>query len=439
MYFFEQETFIKDVRRELKRQKVEALTIATAYISEEGVKYIRALLKDLHIPHVTIYCSPTFSETAHRTILTKLLQLADVYIVQQPFLHAKVFELKTDKGYICYCGSANVTAGGLRNNTELMVKQQHQEEVLAHFWTSLYERCVIVDERVIEVYDAHPVIEKPHTYERKVAMVTKALSVIFDEQIFEEQQGIEDFYFNAEDYTIFNEKYWQDTSTAVQQQRKRTQQKMLALHEQLEPFANAHNVYAHYHPQNITSTITPSVFNFYRVTGIWMRYGKHKSELDPFKKGRRSNKDSPLEQFHKHACLQLTIGEDGIGMGMFHSTATEGIDRAHVDENWDVVRAKIKAIYPTLQGYHFLWTIYSNRLDETIATCELDQATADEFLQFYRQYDADGYESFCLRYFALDDAAIKTEQAIVSLVKETFTVMMPLYEAMTFRMPIKHT
>lgn len=81
MYFFEQQTFIKDVRRELKRQAVTSLTIATAYISVDGVKYIRALLKELDIPAVTIYCSTVFSNSDHRAILTNLQALADVYIV----------------------------------------------------------------------------------------------------------------------------------------------------------------------------------------------------------------------------------------------------------------------------------------------------------------------------------------------------------------------
>ena len=436
MYFFEQQTFIKDVRRELKRQAVTSLTIATAYISVDGVKYIRALLKELDIPAVTIYCSTVFSNSDHRAILTNLQALADVYIVQPPFLHAKVFELKTADGYIRYCGSANVTAGGLRDNTELMVKQKGRDDVLASFWDTLYERAIAVDERVIQAYEGYPKEEQSLTYERKIAMVEKELAVIFDQQILEEHEGIEHFYFNAEDYTVFGEKYWQDTSTAVTEQRKRTQQKMLDLHEQLEPFANRHNLYAHYHPQNITSTITPNKFNFYRVTGIWMRYGKHKQELDPFNTGRCSNKDSPLEQFHKHACLQLTIGESGLGMGMFHSTANDGGDRAHVGENWASVRQKIAAVYNTLQGYRFVWTIYSNQHDKTIARCELDDCTAEQFLQFYRTYDEDGYESFCIRYFDLDDEAIETEQAIVSLVKETFTVLLPLYEAMTYRAPV---
>lgn len=55
------------------------------------------------------------------------------------------------------------------------------------------------------------------------------------------------------------------------------------------------------------------------------------------RKHKRGNKD-PIEQFHKHACFQLFFASNRIDLGMFHSTARNGIDRYHVREHWDEIK-----------------------------------------------------------------------------------------------------
>lgn len=83
------------------------------------------------------------------------------------------------------------------------------------------------------------------------------------------------------------------------------------------------DLYPHYLKANLTSGIVPSIYHFKRVTVIWMRYGKHKSELKLFEGISNSKQKSEIEQFHKHACLQLAISSDGLQMGMYQSTANE--------------------------------------------------------------------------------------------------------------------
>ena len=177
--------------------------------------------------------------------------------------------------------------------------------------------------------------------------------------------------------------------------------------------------------------IIPSIFNFGRVTGIWMRYGKHKNELNPF--GGLKSKSSPLEQFHKHACLQLSIGPNGLSIGMFHSVANEAVDRSHVSDHWPNKKQEIKAIYNQLLGHDFVWTIYDNQHNQLIAQFALDEHSADEFIHFYDRNDKIGYESFCMKAYAPEDPRIKTYKGILNEISATFTAIMPLYNVMTYR------
>lgn len=78
------------------------------------------------------------------------------------------------------------------------------------------------------------------------------------------------------DYRIFNEEYWHSGTAEVKERRKATQQKLYELNESIETFASRNDLYPHYKKEHLTSGIFPSKYNFERVMGIWMRYGKHK-------------------------------------------------------------------------------------------------------------------------------------------------------------------
>lgn len=198
------------------------------------------------------------------------------------------------------------------------------------------------------------------------------------------------------------------------------------------------DLHPHYDREHLTSGIVPSPFNFGRVTGIWMRYGKHKDELQLFGKSYKQSKaqKAPIEQFHKHACLQLAIGEHGLSMGMFHSTANDGVDCGHVKDHWPDVQQKIRAVYGQVQGHQFVWTFHSNRENRHIADFDLDNHTAEQFVTFYKRYYLEGYESFCMRFFETDNTRIKTYKDVVRELCATFDAIMPLYEAMAFRVPV---
>lgn len=438
-YFWNTSTFFNDFKNELKKSKTQTIKIASAYISIKGAQYLKdAILSlDLNLEEIEVYCSSSFNEQEPSKILNLLSTFSTVYIVHEPFLHSKVYELHTEDSIITYCGSANLTEGGLINNYELMVKNESDKELLDNFWEDLWQNSIKVNDEVIALYQQYPNTIPSESNQKQVTKILKRLKIIYEQQCTESQYpDLNDFYFDVNDYATFTEQYWEDGSQETRLKRKSTQKKLLDLNEEIAPFAKKHDLYNHYRPEHITSGIDPSPFNFYRVTGIWMRYGKSKSELNPFGYSNFGKISSPIEQFHKHACLQLSIGGEGVNIGMFHSTANGGVDRGYVDDHWEEVKQNILNIYDDIRGYEFVWSIYSNKENILHATFSIDKGTPTEFIDFYRKYDMDGFESFCMRHYDTDNLRIKTENNILNEVYETFEAILPLYKAMTYRIPV---
>lgn len=438
-YFWNTSTFFNDFKNELKKTKIQTIKIASAYISIKGAQYLKDAIEslNLHAEEIQVYCSSSLNELEPSNVLKLLSTFSTVYIVHEPFLHSKVYELDVKDSIITYCGSANLTEGGLFNNFELMVKNETHEELLDKFWENLWQNSIEVNDEVITLYQQYPSVIPSESTKKQVTKIKNRLKTIYEQQCIESHYpNLNGFYFEVDDYTTFTEKYWGDSSLATRHKRKSTQKKLLDLNEEIAPFAKKHDLFTHYRPEHITSGIDPSPFNFYRVTGIWMRYGKSKSELNPFGYSNFGRNSSPIEQFHKHACLQLSIGGEGINIGMFHSTANGGVDRGHVDDHWEEVKQNILKVYDDIRGNEFVWSIYSNKENRLHAAFDLDKGTAIEFIEFYSKYSMDGFESFCMRHYDTDDLRIKTENKILSEVYITFEAILPLYKVMTYRVPV---
>lgn len=433
-YFWKSQEFLNDLKQEINNE-THIIKIASGYVSLKGAIYLKEAIKNFNL-EVEIYCSSSFNDQEPKHILNYLSTFSSVYIVDEPFLHSKIYELHSKDSTITYCGSANLTEGGLINNFELMVKNEASSEELSDFWEELWQNCVEVSTEVIELYEKFPVEIPSEIKNRQTIQLKKQLKVIYEQQCLEnEYPDLTEFYFGLEDYTTFIEKYWEDASTQLRQKRKATQEKLLELHEEIEHFAQKKDLFPHYKKEHITSGIDPSPYNFGRVTGIWMRYGKNKNELNPFGNSRYEKRLSPIEQFHKHACIQLSIGSEGINIGMFHSTAHDGVDRGYVSDNWGVIKEEIIKVYDNLVGYGFVWTIFNNKLNQHRASFKIDEGSSEEFIDFYKKYDEDGFESFCMRHYETNDLHIKTYNKILKEMYETIEVILPLYNAMAFRIP----
>lgn len=175
------------------------INIASAYISLNGAQHLQTLSNHLELKKedIQIYCSSKFNEQQPAEILEFLLTFATVHIVHGPFLHSKAYEVHAKDTIITYTGSANLTEAGMSNNNELMTKSVSTKTPLEAFWEYLWQNCVSVNDEIINFYRELPIVSY--------------------------YPNLSEFYFNVDDYRIFNEEYWHSGTAEVKERRKATQ------------------------------------------------------------------------------------------------------------------------------------------------------------------------------------------------------------------------
>ncbi|CAM3975861.1 hypothetical protein FO499_27150 [Bacillus anthracis] len=439
-YFWRQHTFWDDIEYEVVKNKPKKIVISSAYLSPTGIEYLRELCKEINLKRddIIVYCSIDFNDTKPADILEVMCSFSKAFLVVDPFLHSKIYEFHCEDNVVFYHGSANLTEGGISRNFECMSKDVLEHSPICDFWEHLSVNCIEVTEEVIALYQSHQKT-LPSKIQKNNETLQRDLENIKEKQYkMKTYPDLSGFYFDVDDYITVSKEWYKASNSASIKRRKVIQDKLLALHKEIEPMVKKWDLHPHYHKDYIASGIIPSVFNHWRVGAIWVRYGKHKGELNPYgsvvRKNRRGNKD-PIEQFHKHACFQISFVSNGIDLGMFHGTAHDGIDRYHVREKWNEIKDDISGNYNSLVGNKLIWHFYDAKNDTSKYRFEIDKGTPNEFLDFYNKYDEDGLESFCMCHFELDDERIKTRGSILKEAMKLYEVLMPLYKAMTFRIP----
>lgn len=439
-YFWKQRSFWNDVEQELERRKPKKIIISSAYLSLKGVEYLKNATETCYLKKedIVVYCSTDFHDSKPAGILQVLYSFATIHLVLHPFLHSKIYEFHHEDEIVFYHGSANLTDGGISQNFECMSKDVLEKSPVSDFWKHLSENSVKVTKDVITLYQSYQDTLPPKVQKKDDILQSELEEVKQKQHEMKVYPDLTGFYFDVDDYVTVSKAWYRISSTEANKRRKVIQDKLLVLHKNIEPKVKIWDLHPHYHKDYISSGIIPSLFNHGRVGAIWIRYGKHKDELNPYgsvmEKHKRRNKD-PIEQFHKHACFQVSFVPNGIDLGMFHGTAHDGIDRYYVREHWDKIKKEIHTNYQNLVGHNYVWHFYDAKKDVSKYRFELDKGTAEEFLNFYSKYDRDGLESFCMRHLPLDDERIKTKDGILKETLETYKILMPIYQVMTFRIP----
>lgn len=96
-----------------KVKEVTELQIATAYYSTYGLGLLKEWSKKwgLSKQDIKLYLSQEFTMNGPGELLKQTMEIAEVYIIEEPFLHAKVYYFKGKNPFVCH-GSSNFTIGG---------------------------------------------------------------------------------------------------------------------------------------------------------------------------------------------------------------------------------------------------------------------------------------------------------------------------------------
>ena len=414
---------------------IESLYIATAFIEQEGVDWIKVVVNKHSIPkeRIHVYLSMGFSSNEPANLLRQLTEIASVYIVHKGMLHAKTILAlsRCGKGRVMF-GSANLTGAGMNQNIELSgvidVHAGTDDYNILSFFQYLNNMSALVTENVISGYK-----QKEDVLKDIQKLQTNVEQVLFP--LFAEKDGLphpsilKEYYFTYEDYEIFFERNARRVTEELTERRKMVSKKLRNIHDKIRDFANSLDLYSHKDDYHITTLMEPSKYNDYRLNWMGVRFGKHQ---DKIKSLLRYSKTDTNYSFPKHGCFQYSISDTGFHVGFFHAVKHNAWDRAFMfqklRENPRYID-EIIAILKNLKGHGFVWRIHNPNMNIDKANFMLDSEEIDQFPTFYHQ-DEDGFESFLMKTFKYDDPAIKTEESIVELIRQYMLLLHPLYMKM---------
>ena len=423
-YWHGKSTLYEEISNVIGLKKV---SIATAYISCDGVKIIQDI-KDkykLKKEQIRVFISSEFSSDKPHVLLEKLRQICIIYIIFQPKLHSKVFMLKSNNECKIIFGSANLTKGGFESNIEFDVIKKinnDEEDKLNIFFDYCFNNATVVDDRLIEIYKNN--YEAFEQYRKDSNNIKKLFNqYINKDNIFDENSyDLSNMYFNFDDYETLFPKNESLKDSNIMYRRKIIQNKMLAIHDSIIKKIKKKGIYPHWNKQNITSAIIPMEFNRFKVNWLGVRYGK---SHDFIKYISESIEDKADEfSFPKHACIQYNLTPEGFEINLFHAVRHKAIDRGFLhggiidEKSVEIVNAIRK-----LKGKGYRWII--NR--EGSISFNIDTEKSEKFIDFYKNNDEDGYESYLCYFIVPNDTRLKDIESISELILDKIDEILALY------------
>lgn len=420
-------------------QNIIELQVATAFIEQAGVDWIEkmATTHSLTRDRVKVFLSVSFSTNQPAELLEHLNKIAIVYIVFQQKLHAKAIWVydKSGEGKVMM-GSANMTNMGLYHNLELtgvfdvQVSGATSTSNIKYFFERLKDLSRLVDHDLIELYrEREKSLQEVAALQRSAEKITQSIFT-HDDPVLPSQEELSSFFFTFDDYETLFPRNASLNAAEIRVRRQKLKDKLIELHESIEPIANRQNLFAHWDRNHITSLIIPSVFNYGMVNWLAIRYGKSRSQIEKLNPGATREEDN-MYSFPKHGCIQMSMGDRGFSIALFHAVKHNAWDRAYMANRLSKDSKYMNDVVSSLEqliGYGYVWYFHDPFTGHG-ASFSLDDEDLEDFPSFYSR-DQDGYESYLICTYEPDDPAIETKEDIVALVQHHITMLKPIYDKM---------
>ncbi len=418
----------------LSCKSVSKVTIASAFLSAEGVRMLRQI-KDRYLlqkEDITLFLSASFSSDKPGEILEQLSGLCNTKIIFDHSFHAKVYLFRGNPDKLIY-GSSNFTGGGVFRNIEFdFIGTPSPDDIKSV--TSFFDTCEhiaqLVDAEVVKYYkDIQSEIEELHKVQQKLSAKLSGFTHK-DDPFAPDDYDIADYYFTYEDYETFFPRNQRGIGSAIADKRKRVQIKMLSIHQQIYPSIKKLGIAHHKRKENITSLIVPHPINQYSVGWLGVRYGKTPPEVDVLNMGK--DKDDDIYGFQKHGCLQYSIGSEGFDINLFLAVRRGAIDRAYLHQHLTKLKPKIESRLQELQGQGMEWVIWDSAQGDWF-TFDIDNEDPETFCDYFRENDQDGRESYLRKFYEPDDDILKTQATTCAEILRVMEILLPLYNTMVWR------
>ena len=420
---------------------VTKVQIATAYINKYGIDILKEIIEknNLSKDNVTIYTRYDFTDKDSYITLKQLQDIGNIYFIEN--LHAKVFYLQGKRDLLIY-GSANLTRGGLMQNMEFYNIEEDVENIrqcessIKLFFDRCEQKGEKVDEKVIEEYKEYDKVRIEEMSKVSYKRLTNIMNKIKGKESHVENSEIYDklgeFYFNKDDYEVFEEYHEDEDSIEITENRRNIKNKLLVINDVIKLECEKIGLYNHWNDENITSSISPNMFNHYKVNWIGVRFGRSKKEIDEL-----NNDEIKNFSFHKYACMQFSISLECFEIGIYHAVASDAVDRKflrqELENNTNQIRNKIVEELKKLKGNGLEWSIWSPYKEQSNIIFSLDRDDIEKFPEFYLENDNDGSHSSIMFRFSPNDERLKTKESISELIIEKFKILLPLYNTIIWR------
>ncbi len=416
----------EDITKSIKKLSgVKKITIATAFFSEYGLNQLRRLVETNTIlpKNLIVYLSMDFSDSNPVHLLQSLLEIATPHIVIRSKLHAKVF-LFEGMTNLLITGSSNFTKGGFQDNLEFNYISDTEDLSKVHsFFSKCCDRAIPVNDMVIDAYNS------TESERIKVRTLKNSLHNLLNATITSDAFNEADYpnldnqYFNYSDYETLFEKNGKRKDIDIDKRRKTLQKKLLAVNALVKNPLNKNGLVHHWRSENITSTIVPLEYNRFQVEWCGVRYTR-KETAQYIQEMKLAGEGYG---FPKYACLQFCLLADRFAINLFHAVKHEAVDRDYFykailsKEFCDDVATEIKK----LQGYNLFW--YAGD-----GCFSVDDDNASDFIEWYKENDRDGAETYLARDYKPDDPVLKSAQSISNEFVKFAKILLPLFDKVSF-------
>lgn len=252
----------------------------------------------------------------------------------------------------------------------------------------------------------------------------------------------DDYLFNNEDFSTFEEKYWSSISPEIMKRRHNVQQKLHDINVRFLPKLHMNSIDVDLHPSVLKnprlefSWDRPVPYNHGKVNWMGTRYGR-KSEVDAFGYSQdgfsyRDKKDVDKIGFQKFTVFQIGVYSHGINCGIFHAVPNDSIDRQRMrslitDKNW---ADGLVELLRNLEGHGLVWSVSpknNGQSDDIERRFEFDYNNPYDFIQFYKDYDTDGSYSSLMMWIPKWDSRLLKDN-FENTCMEIFELLYPIYK-----------
>lgn len=439
---------------------ITTIKIATAFISEsnelQNILLNISKENNLDKKNYEVFLGDDFSKANKFNILSFLTGFATVYIVDS--LHAKAYYISGDESLFSF-GSANFTDNGFSNNLELMCidNEIDKNEIITFFdycksnstlvngnaeLLEIYKDMDIESNKIENNYDVKVSNSKINKLKIKIKQIKRKETPI--EYRYDNLDG---YFFQKEDYEVFNNKNAIKTDSETNKQRDIVKDKLLEINKDIkDEIIRRFNLHNHYRPANVISPVNARpnpAFNNNKLVWLGIRYGRDESEIKLLNSLNNYRDSNDYYGFQKYTCFQINISYEYqtpfFEVGIFHAVPDGAVDRSHLREQLlkdKDLSLNIMEELNKLKGHGLVWTAFDDNTKEA-SGFEIDNRNSNEFKVWYLENVVDGKYSSLLFKILPDDLRIKKKEDIKKLIFDTFELLKPLYDLIIWKPNIK--